>query len=212
MPARKKVGDDCIACHMPAMPITTVQHAVQTDHGIPRVPGLLEGSTEVPADAELAAFPGSAPGDRELGLAYASEAIRSNRREWGLRAYELLRAVYAAQPDDKAVADQLAQLLDRMGREGEACNLFVRAAAGDAATGALVNAGVCRAKEGRVAEAMDLWKRAVGKNPGLEAARLNLAVAQYRNGDAAGARMTIQQGLRLDPFWERAQELFSEMR
>ena len=62
-------------------------------------------------------------GDRELGLAYATVALRDANRVWGMRAFELLRKVNAQMPDDGKVAAQLAQLYDRMGNEEQACGL-----------------------------------------------------------------------------------------
>jgi hypothetical protein len=208
---RQAAKDDCASCHMPARPIGTVAHAVQVDHRIARAPS----EPPEPAlldDALLISFPGSTGGDRELGLAYASEALPENHRAWGMRAFSLLKQVAAAHAEDGAVAVQLAQLYDRMGQEEEGCNLFERAVKSDApGTAALVNLGACQAKRADLADAMRSWKQALQRNPALEAARLNLAVAQQQSGDAAGARASLEIALKFDPFSVRAQELLRSM-
>jgi tetratricopeptide (TPR) repeat protein len=197
---------------MPSREAATVQHAAQTDHAIPRRPQPGRDSIGVPADAELAPFPGSASSNRELGLAYAEQALSRNSRQFGLRALALLGPIYAADHTDAPVGDQLAQLLDKAGKQDEACNIFLQISAlQDVSPAALVNAGTCLASSGKPNDAISLWKRALEKNSGEESARLNLAVALFRAGDAASARATLRQGLELDPFWSRARELFAAM-
>jgi tetratricopeptide (TPR) repeat protein len=212
LPERRRVADNCISCHMPSREAATVQHAAQTDHAIPRRPQPGRDSIGVPADAELAPFPGSASSNRELGLAYAEQALSRNSRQFGLRALALLGPIYAADHTDAPVGDQLAQLLDKAGKQDEACNIFLQISAlQDVSPAALVNAGTCLASSGKPNDAISLWKRALEKNSGEESARLNLAVALFRAGDAASARATLRQGLELDPFWSRARELFAAM-
>jgi hypothetical protein len=79
--------DDCVACHMPSKPINSVAHAAQVDHTISRKPeneAVPPGSDSMNS-AVLVPFPGSAGDDRELGLAYATEALPTNNRSWGER-------------------------------------------------------------------------------------------------------------------------------
>jgi hypothetical protein len=210
--ARRGSGDNCVACHMGSRPAATVQHAAQTDHTIPRRTALIPDTTTIPDDAQLAPFPGSTAGNRETGLAYAEQALTRNDRRLGIRALELLRSVYSATPNDALVADQLAQLLDKAGRQNEACEIYERlATVRDAPPGALVNAGICLANAAQTEQAITLWRKALEKNPGQESARLNLAVALYRTGDAAQARATLEDALRLDPFFTRARDLLAEM-
>ncbi len=211
--ARQKAGNDCVSCHMTSRKTATVQHSAQTDHTIPRIPQFQVAlsdreSNDLPAGAELTPFPGTQAGRRELGLAYAAEGLRTGRQTWGIRAYQFLRGEYESNPDDHAVGDQLAQLLDKMGKEDEACRIFLHISDDpQAATGALINAGTCLAKDGKLDRAIPLWRRALAANPGEEAARLNLAVALYRTGAISSARMALEDGLKLDPFWTRAREL-----
>ena len=196
---------DCLGCHMPRRPAVTVEHAALTDHSIPRKPrdqALRPGS-------ELALFGGEPAGDRELGLAYATLALQDANRTWGLRAFELLKSV----PEDAKVDAQLGQLYDRMGQSRNACNLYARAVAIDPnATAAALNLGTCRAAEGKLAESIALWTGVLARNPGLESARLNLAVAQVRNGDPAAARVTLREALRFNPASSKALDLQRELK
>ena len=210
---RRRIGDNCIACHMVSRPAATVQHAAQTDHTIPRRPARIPDATVIPDDAQLTLFPGSTASDRETGLAYAEEALVDNNRRFGIRALELLSPVYAAHPSDSQVADQFAQLLDKAGRQNQACEIFQRVSGdSDAPAAALVNAGVCLASAGHTEDAIAFWRKALAKNPGEESARLNLAVALFRSGNSTQARATLQDAIRLDPFFTRARDMLAEIR
>jgi len=210
---RRRIGDNCIACHMVSRPAATVQHAAQTDHTIPRRPATSPDTTVIPDDAQLAPFPGSAATERETGLAYAEQALARNNRRFGMRAIELLTPAYSAHPNDSQIADQLAQLLDKAGRQNQACEIFQHVARNsDAPAAALVNAGICLVNAGRTEDAIALWQQALAKNPGEESARLNLAVALYRSGNSTQARGALEDGLRLDPFFTRARDLLAKMR
>jgi Cytochrome c554 and c-prime/Tetratricopeptide repeat len=205
---RQAQNDDCISCHMPSKPVGALQHLAQTDHTISRTPDP-EAAHALSDNASLVPFPGSGAGNRELGLAYAREAIARNRKSWAMRALELLQT---ARADDVASMDQLAQLYDRMGREKEACDLFAKVThTADAAPGAWVNLGTCQASGGDLNSAMKSWSEALVRNPGLTSARLNLAVAQYRTGNTEAARATLKLALRYDPFSRRTLELLRSL-
>jgi Tetratricopeptide repeat/Cytochrome c554 and c-prime len=209
---RAKVSDSCTECHMPRRSAITVQHAAITDHTISRRPRL-NSPADIPADAVLVPFDGSTPGDRELGLAYASVAIPSNNRTWGMRAFALLQKANAAAANDPKVLTQLAELYSRMGKEDEACRLFETAVTVDPnAVAALVNSGTCLARENRIDESIKRWQEAVKRSPGLESAQLNLAVALARKGDVAAARATLNEALRFNPASRKAIELLRDLK
>ncbi len=214
-PARMEQSDNCIACHMPRTPAVTVQHAAFTNHSIlkrPRPDATAGIPAGIPAESVLVPFHGFESTGRELGLAYATVAIRDDNRAWGMRAFELLRNANASAPDDVKVSSRLAQLYDRMGQEGQACELYARIVAADATqNAAAVNLGICLAKEGRLEESMRLWKSALERNPVLEPARLNLAVAQFRSGDSAAARASLAKGLKFNPASPKILQLLREM-
>ena len=204
-----KRGTDCVSCHMPKTSAITVQHAAFTDHSIPR-----NGSRSTNSAGELTLLPfgGASASDREVALAWADVALRENNRTWGMRAYQLLDAEYKRNPDDPKIAVQLAQLYDRMGQEARACTIYERVGAlSRAPVAATINLGTCRAKEGKLPEAMKLWSIALERNPGQEGARLNLAVAQFQSGDLSAARATLQTGLKFNPLSRRMRELLDRV-
>lgn len=199
--------ENCIQCHMPRTEMSTVRHSATTDHSIPRSPRQATGAA---SNNALIAFEGVA-GERELGLAYADIGLRDNNRQWGMRAFELLRKAYAADPDDTKVAGQLAQLYDRMGNSAKACEIYEAIVAADsAAIAPAVNLGACLAKQGQVTRSIELWTGVLKRNPGLESARTNLAVALAGSGDAEAAKAVVREGLRFDPLSQRLQNLLRQ--
>ncbi len=120
-----------------------------------------------------------------------------------MRAFDLLVAVDEKTPDDVKVTETLAALYDRQGNREQSCKLYARALTlgnkglGDSAPVTAINYGTCLATEGRLEQAMQLWSGAVKNDPGNEAARLNLAVAQFRSG-RRGARES-QGSIALQP-------------
>jgi Flp pilus assembly protein TadD len=206
--AAHRQKEDCLPCHMPSRAARTVQHASLTDHTIPRVAS--PPPQDVPADARLIAFGGAPASDRDLGLAYASLALRDNNRTQGMRAIALLQN---ADPSDFKALTQLAQLLERAGQQQRACDLYARAVALDPAPiAAAVNLGSCLASQGQIEKAIPLWRAALSRNPALESARLNLGVALYRAGDAPAARAAFLEGLRFNPASTRLRALLKEIR
>jgi Tfp pilus assembly protein PilF len=195
---------------MPKLAASGVQHAVFTDHSIPRRPRT--PPTTVASDAVLEPFGRTAAARREVALAWAEVALRDNNRAWGMRAYELLRSEYERDPADTRIASQLAQLYDRMGQEEKACELYSHVVERNPeAVAPAVNLGACLAKQGRTVESMRLWAGVIQRSPGQEGARVNLAVAQLQSGDAATARATLAEALRWNPLSQRARELLRQL-
>lgn len=133
-----------------------------------------------------------------------------------MRAIRLLKTQLDQHPEDVEIADQLAQLYDHAGQNTEACILFERAAKAStshktALPGAWVNYGICQAQIGGFTGAMSSWQKAIQQNPGLENARLNLAVAHYKNGDAKAAREELEILFRFHPFSQRAKDLINSL-
>lgn len=159
-PSAHRQSDSCLECHMPHARTTDVAHGVMTDHGIPRDPHRAIAPAKKGV-AELRAFAGIAD-DRSLGLAYA-ETGDSRARQY------LLKAV----PADAPVLVRLALLEQDPGR---AALLYARALRAEPFNSvALVNLGVLRAREGRLGEAAQLWRRALETNPAIEPSALDLA-------------------------------------
>ena len=73
--------------------------------------------------------------------------------------------------------------------EVTACRLFARVVASDPTDiRASLNLGICMANQGQLWESIRLRQDEIERDPSQESARFNLAVAQYRMRDAAGAR------------------------
>lgn len=196
--ARIAAKNDCTQCHMPRTEMATVRHSAATDHSIPRSSKSADSTTN--ANAVLVPFEGTAT-NRELGLAYADVALKDNNRQWGMRAFELLRREYESDATDEKVATQLAQLYDRMGNESKACEIYTAiVVANPDAIAPAVNLGSCLAKRGRIDESIRLWTEVLRRSPGLESARVNLAVALTARGDAAASKRVVEAGLAIDPF------------
>jgi tetratricopeptide (TPR) repeat protein len=207
--ARRKVQDDCTACHMPKGGVRETEHAVFTDHSIPRRASSAAAQPG-PAGRSLVPFWNTPVEDRDLGLALASVAgDDANLRR---RALELLQKAAVSGPEDVPVLVQLAQLLDQAGRDDEAMALSERILRLDPAQAAVaVNLGAYYMQRGRAEEAMRLWKDALSRNPALTVARINLAVAQYKAGEPAAAQASLRKALWFDPDHETARRLLAEI-
>jgi hypothetical protein len=206
---RRKAQDDCIGCHMPKGQVRDTEHAVFTDHSIPRrerQPAVASGPGR-----SLVSFWKTAVDERDLGLAYA--AVAGSDSALRGRALDLLRKAEARDPKDILVLAQLAQFYDASGDEERAIALSERIIRLDPAQVAVaVNLGTYYIKRGRAREAMRLWTDALSRNPGLTSVRMNLAVAQYQAGDPAAAEGSVLKLLEYDPDQETARQLLSEIR
>ena len=115
-------------------------------------------------------------------------------RDWGfpqLALPDASRAVYYA-PDSPIMRNTLGTILQVLGRRAEARAQYEKALAVDAtADYALTNLCYGWVLEGEANKAADACRRALRMNPGLEAARNNLALAHEVNGDFVAARNVL---------------------
>ena len=103
---------------------------------------------------------------------------------------------------------QLAFLYDRRGDEAKAMELYRHAASLDPSLlTATVNLGGKLALLGRYQEASKLWEDALARNAGLEAARINSAIAHRRLGNEAAARNQLLKVLEFSPGSQAARKL-----
>jgi Tetratricopeptide repeat/Cytochrome c554 and c-prime len=211
---RKSAGDsggNCVACHMPKSRAMDGGHSVMTDHSIPRLPGEKSPVHDL-AKRFLLPFGGGSAEVRDLGLAYAKIAVQEQSASDSARAFELLKEAEKDNPDDAQVLVGLAYLYDRMGDENKAIALYKRAVQRDPAEiEAAVNLGSHLAKRSRFQEAILLWEDALSRNAGLETAKLNLALAYLRVGNAAAARSALLKALEYDPDLPLARKLLSDL-
>jgi tetratricopeptide (TPR) repeat protein len=193
---------------MPKGEVRETEHAVFTDHAIPRrVP---QFSRAVAAGGTLQPFWKTEIGERDQALAYAMAA--GGDSELRRRAFELLQKAQARDGDDVPVLIQLAQFHDEAGQEDRAMALCERILRLDPSQAAVaVNLGTYYMKRGRAQDATRLWKTALSRSPGLTGARINLAVAQHRAGDTNTAMATLRKALEYDPDNEAARKLLDEM-
>jgi hypothetical protein len=208
-------GPDCAGCHMPKKPVRDVQHSAYTDHAIRRhairkpgdsVAAASERGVDRNADRKLTPFgtaPGTTAGNREYGLAYATQP--------GYRKQAIAYLERAPQ-DDAEVLANLAYLYESAGDLPKAVPLYEKALKLDPSqVAAAVNLGNARIKRNQAQEAIALWQHALSLSPGLETVRLSLAVAQYRTGDIAAGDQSLRALLDLNPGATAARRLLHEM-
>ena len=202
---RARQGNNCLACHMQKNAVIDVEHAVYTDHSIPRRPGAAVRQA-ASKDRVLVPFGKTAVSNRDLGLAYALAGASE-------RAFDLLKAVEAQQPDDVPALVQLAHLYDLRRDEDRAAALYERALRADPSQiAAANNLGAILLKRGRVADAIRLWSDALARSPGSEAARMNLALAQFRSGELRSAEASLVKLLELNPGSTEGRQLLTRVR
>ena len=198
--------NDCAACHMPKTRARDGGHSAFTDHSMPRTP---DRRPHPPSELrELVSFWAGTGADRERGLAYAGLALREQDRSYAMRAFQLLEKAQAHGAEDPRVSLQLAFLHDRRGDEEKAIELYRRAASLDPSLlTATVNLGGKLALQGRYEEASKLWEDALSRNAGLEAARINLALAHRKLGNEAAAQKELLKVLEFNPDSNTARKL-----
>lgn len=212
--SRMKNQDDCIGCHMPKSNVADAQHVVYTDHSIPRRPRAAPAASASPAaTAGLVAFGETSASERDLAMAYAIAAPHEARGIYRARALTLLEKVERESPEDSEALAYLAELYRNGDKPDLAVPLYLRAIRLDPAqVTAPVGLGAIMMERGRYAEAIRLWQDALSKNAGLEMVRTNLALAQMKMGDTAGARASLQKAVELNPAFTPAIQLLRQMK
>jgi len=209
---REREADNCVACHMPKNPVADVAHTVYTDHSIPRRASALSPRPVI-SGGTLTLFGGGAASGRDLGLAYAMVAERDPNPAYRARALEMLRAAAVEQSNDIPAMVQLAHLYGNLGEQERATVLYEKAVAAD--PGQVVaanNLATYLMQRDRAGEAIKLWSGVLAQSPGYEAARMNLAVAQFRTGDSKSAQQTLATGLELNPGSSAVRKLLDQFR
>jgi tetratricopeptide (TPR) repeat protein len=179
LPERRAAGDNCTACHMPALG-TQINHTAVTDHRVPRRPQKDAPPASPPAKAKLVPFgvsseKASKPSDsaqaqefeRNLGIALvmAADGQRIGREE--LRdALGMLERAVARDPGDVPAQEACALALSSQGRHAESLRMLETVLARHPRREfALVNAATEAKHLGRIDLAIDYWKRAAAVNP-----------------------------------------------
>jgi hypothetical protein len=205
---RSKVNNDCQSCHMPKADVADSEHAVYTDHSIPR--SWNSKPPSIGGERQLVPFWLTTNDSRDSALAHAVVAMTEPRVR--RLALDLLQAAATRDPNDMAVAAQLGQFYDRTGQPDRALPLLERVAGGEPGNvAAAVNLGALYAQRDRLPAAMQIWENALQRNPALTGARINLAVAQARTGKRKEAVATLSLALTLDPDSTMARRMLAEM-
>ena len=181
--------ESCVSCHMPRARVVDANHAVMTDHSIPRT----QRTAATASAGTLAPFLGAAD-DRAFGLAYA-ELADGRARQYLLRAT----------PQDWPVLLRLAVLEADPVRATRFYQSVLRDNPGE--TAALVNLGSLYAQAGRVTEAGRLWDRALEANPAIEEAVLNLSQIRPR----AESQLLLKRYLAINPVSAKARARLADI-
>jgi hypothetical protein len=209
--ARARRQDDCTACHMTKNRVVDAQHVVYTDHSIPRRPRISEAAP--PQDAGLVVFGGANAEPRDFALAHAIAASRTRDATFQSRALTLLQEAEHNSPDDVEVLLYLAELYRNGNQEDQAVPLYQRAMQLDPTqVTASVGLGGIMMERGQYTEAIRLWQDALSKNGGLELVRINMAMAQWRNGNLQSAESSLVKAIELNPGFATPVELLERLR
>jgi hypothetical protein len=210
-PAECQRGNNCVACHMAASPVTDADHVVYTDHSIPRRP--VARDRKPPADATLVAFGGVTASSRDQGLAYAIVALREQNAAYGTRAFDLLRDAEREDPNESQTLAYLADLYKSRKDDRNAARLYQRLYTVDPTQSAApANLGAYRMEQGEYEEAIRFFKEALRISPALVLVRLNLARALIHMGHRTEARSVLEKALEFNPSFTAARELLDQIR
>ena len=178
--ARSLKNNSCIACHMPTRESTDGQHTAFTDHSIRRSS---DSSPQTGHSPELVAFWPADATERDESLAYADQSWQHPTPANIKKAHDKLLTAWSHSPGDPTVAAQLAYTWDLIGDHDTAESLYRQALQADPENLiALTNLGTHLAQKGQIAQAGDLWRKALSIDPGLAVPGLNLARGEVDGG------------------------------
>ena len=207
---RQASGDNCISCHMPRNPPTDVDHVVFTDHSIRRRPTTIAASPSINAD--LVPFRAGQVSERDLGLAYATLALREQNAAYRERAFRLLQNTAAQGTQDTQVLAYLAEFYRDRKDDAHALPLYERVWRTDQTQFAVPAAlGAYQMQRGNFEEAVRFWDRALAMNPALILVRLNMAAALIRTRHPDQAEAVLRKALDFNPSFQAARDLLSRI-
>ena len=200
---------DCGSCHMQKTSRADVGHAAATDHRILRRP--LKQTIEPGPGESLIGF-GNKESPRELGLAYAELALRTNNTHHKAEAFRLLNEALPQYPTDIEVLVRLAFLYQER-REFERARVLYETALrlNPHQSVAAVNLGAIYVRVNQVERAIKLWGAAFDYDPSSRPAGINLAKVLCSEGDQKQARLILRKLLRTNPDVRVAKQLLRDM-
>jgi hypothetical protein len=191
---------DCTSCHMPRSKAQNIPHVAWTDHRILRRP---DSATLSPLDPRengpLVAIFSPQANERDAAIGMYETLVRgksSNRAE----AIAKLKQVDATGAGDERVIEALGVLSGLAGNLAASETWLQKLVAADPSnlTGT-ADLGVLFARQGKVKEAVELWKPVFDKNKDMVGLARNLAVGQCTIGDSQGAMKTIADARKFSP-------------
>ena len=165
-----------------------------------------EGESWIARAVETHGFPGVAH--------FRAGQLHESRGRPGdaLTHYQAAIAIDPAQPELRVAA---ARVLNEMKRPDQAISELDRTATGqldDIVAHEYERAGLAFVLSGRLADAADVFAKAIARRPQVASFHLNRAVALAMAGRTAEARTEAQTALGLDPGYEKAKELLMRIR
>jgi Flp pilus assembly protein TadD len=158
-------------------------------------------------------FGGGQPAPRDLALALAILASRTQSADNRTRAIDALQPVERASPNDVEVLLYLAELYRNTDQTERAEPLYRRAIQLDPnQVTASVGLGAILTGRGDYAGAIQLWHDALERNGGLELVRINMAMAQWRKGDLQDAERTLTKAVDFSPGFATPLDLLQRVR
>jgi hypothetical protein len=191
---------DCSSCHMPRSTAQNIPHVSWTDHRILRRPELAPITPrESDSEGALTAVFSPQADLRDAAVAAYQAVVRGKSHDSGA-AIAKLQQVYADGVRDEQVLEGMGVLSGLSGDNAESeKRLRELLALAPLNLTALSDLGVLLARQGNLQAAVAMWRPAFARNKDAIGLARNLAAAQCRIGDKAGASQTIDDALRLSP-------------
>jgi predicted CXXCH cytochrome family protein len=202
---------DCTSCHMRHTEAENIPHVAWTDHRILRLPAPLGIPIEHPQSATLAPVFSPSATTRDLAMAYYQALLEGNPSVEP-KAWKLLEEQRSAIGNDAAALDAFGILSAEHGDVHDAEEAFRQALKLDPHDlTALSNLGTLEAKQGRLKSSVAILQSAFEANKDVTGLAMNLARVQCMDGDAAGARATMDAALVYGPGVEELRRMRNQM-
>jgi predicted CXXCH cytochrome family protein len=202
---------DCTSCHMRHTGAENIPHVAWTDHRILRLPAPPDTAIEHPQSATLAPVLSPGATTRDLAMAYYQALLEGNPSVEP-KAWKLLEEQRNAIGNDAAALDAFGILSAGHGDAHDAEEAFRQALKLDPHDlTALSNLGTLEAKQGRLKSSVAMLQSAFEANKDVTGLAMNLARVQCMDGDAAGARATLDAALVYGPGVEGLRRMRNQM-
>lgn len=202
---------DCTSCHMRHTGAENIPHVAWTDHRILRLPAPPSTAIEHPQSATLAPVLSPGATTRDLAMAYYQALLEGNPSVEP-KAWKLLEEQRNAIGNDAPALDAFGILSAEHGDAHDAEEAFRQALKLDPHDlTALSNLGTLEAKQGSLKSSIAMLQSAFEANKDVTGLAMNLARVQCMDGDAAGARATLDAALVYGPGVEELRRMRNQM-